>query len=385
MSQMRIWADPAHTRGVPFAKTLITPIGGDSPLASRMTDAGGSTAWDELCPQRGVPYVVSIEAPGFAPFAERFENLFEDLDITLQATGVPAPPPPTSGGVSRLSLRGTELYNGAGKPVFLRGADAFCGFEIYLRHGRAPLIPVFEELQRYRVNCLRTWSMSVNLQHNEFGRPPFDPRTFGNYYLALPDYFAFAAEYGFYQYLGLFPDVQLINPDRGWQQGHWDQVWDRVKDLDSLFAVEFQNEAAAKSFNQVSPGFQTRSPNRPWVGTSYADSDPAYQTGTFPTNDLGGGPLGDVHPSRSYPAHIVDCCPVKNIYYLTNKAVVIGEPDRYGWRGNTNRRQAELSANATRAGAVAAFFHSMRGERCEVFDPETKDAAEGWYGAYGPI
>ena len=83
MSQMRVWANADRSRGVPFAKTFIRRIGNDSPLASRVCDRGGSTAWDELCPVRNTPYLVSIEALGFAPFSERFENIFQDLDITL--------------------------------------------------------------------------------------------------------------------------------------------------------------------------------------------------------------------------------------------------------------------------------------------------------------
>lgn len=388
MSQMRIWADPDKTHGVPFAKTFLTPIGNDSPLASRVCDAGGTTAWDELTPTRNTPYLVTVDAPGFAPFAETFPNVFQDLDITLTPNGSPMPGPPAPNGIerpSRLSLNGPGLFRADGSRIFLRGADAFCGLEIFLRFGMAMLQPVFEELQRYRVNCLRTWSMSVNLQANEFGRPPFDPRDYPHFYLAVGEYFDFAAEFGFWQYLGIFPDVQLISSDVGWQQAHWDQLWDVVKDRDSLFGIEFQNEAFSKSFNRVSGGFQTRNPNRPWVGTSYSTDDPAYGSGTFPTLDLGTGPMGDLHPTRNYNAHILDCCAVNNIYFKSGRALVVGEPDRYGWRGNTNRRQAELSANASRAGAVAAFFHSMRGERCEVFDDQTAASAEGWFGAYGPI
>ncbi len=382
MSQMRIWANPEKTIGVGCARTLITPIGNDSPLASRVTEPGGSTAWDELCPQAHTPYLVTVEAAGFLPYAERHENIFQDLDIVLTPTGIIPPPP----GLSRLSITGNGLFAANGARTFLRGSDAFCGLEIFLRFGPNQLKPVFAELRdRYRVNCLRTWSMSVNLQQNEFGRPPFDPRTFPHYYEAIVDYFDFCAEYSFWQYLGIFPDVQLINSDVGWQQAHWDQLWNIVKDRDDLFGIEFQNEATGHSFNKVSPGFQTRNPDRPWVGTSYSPADPAYQNGTVPADDLGGR-MGDLHPDRNYPAHILDCCPVKNVYYLNNKPVVIGEPDRYGWNGNPNRRQAELSAHASRAGAVAAFFHSKRGMRCEAFDDQTADCAEGWFGVgYGPI
>lgn len=383
MSQMRVWANPEKTIGVGCARTLITPIGNDSPLASRVTEPGGTTAWDELCPQAHTPYLVTIEAAGFAPFSERFENIFQDLDIVLTPGSGPGPTP---GGVRRLRLDHTDLLDPDGHRVYLRGADAFCALEIFLRFGPHPLRPVFAELRdRYRVNALRVWSMSVNLQQNEFGRPPFDPRTFPDYYPRTVDFFAFAAEYGFWQYFGLFPDVQLISSDVGWQQAHWDQLWDGIKDLDSLFGIEFQNEAAAHGFNALSNGFQTRNPNRPWVGTSYSTADPAYSSGSFPVQDLGGGPMGDLHPTRTYNACILDSCPVNNIYFKTGRALIIGEGDRFGWRGNPNRRQAELCANATRAGAIASFYHSMRGERCEVFDADTASTADGWFGAFGPI
>lgn len=386
MSQMRIWSGtPQQSPGVPFAKTFLTPIGNDSPLASRVCDAGGTTAWDELNPTRNTPYLVTVEAPGFAPYGEVHPNVFQDIDITLTPNGSPGPVPPSQG-LTRLTLSGQGLFRPDGSRQFIRGADAFCGLEVFLRFGTAMLIPVWEQLRdRYRANCLRTWSMSVNLQANEFGRPPFDPREFPHYYSAVGEYFDFCASYGFWQYLGVFPDVQLISGDIGWQQAHWDQLWDILRDRDDLFGIEFQNEAFSKSFNRVSPGFATRTPNRPWVGTSYSTDDPAYGSGTFPTMDLGTGPMGDLHPTRTYNAHILDCCAVNNVYFKSGRALVVGEPDRYGWRGNTNRRQAELSANASRAGAVGAFFHSMRGERCEVFDPETMDTADGWFGGYGPI
>lgn len=84
MSQMRIWGNPEQTVRVPYAKTYITPIPGASPLASRVCDIDGTTAWDELNPERNVPYVVTVDAPGFAPYRERHDNLFQDIDISLK-------------------------------------------------------------------------------------------------------------------------------------------------------------------------------------------------------------------------------------------------------------------------------------------------------------
>lgn len=381
MSQMRIWADPAQTRRVPYAKTFITPSGGSSPLASRVCDGGGSTAWDELCPTRNTPYTVSVEADGYEPFAQEYANLFEDIDISLTAS--------SSGGsapaFSRLHLDRNELKNDANELVFLKGADAFCAYEIFLRLGPDPLKPVFDELARYGANCLRWWAMSVNLQQNEFGRPPFDPEKFANYFTAFPDFLSFVKGYRFYSYIGLYPDVQLMHPDLGWQQDFWDLLQPIVEADTSVAAIEFQNEAAAHSFNKLSTGFQHRNPLIPWVGTSYSDADPAYNAGTYPADDLGTGPMGDLHPSRHYPAHILDCCPVNNIYWKSDKGLIIGEPDRWGSSGNTNARQANLSANAARAGAMGIIFHNKRGMRCEVFDTDTEACAKGFFSAFGPI
>lgn len=301
--------------------------------------------------------------------------------LIIKAPLGPAPSAPEK--IERLTLAGNELHQPNGARIFLRGTDAFCAYELWLSGsaGQAQLRDALNSWKaRVPFNLLRVWSMSVNLQANEFGRPPFNPKNYPNFYSELKPFHQFCAQYG-WLYWGLGPDIGLIDPDRGWQQAHSDQFWAEVHDLDSLFAVEYQNEAAAKWYNQFAAGFVPAATNRPWVGTSYSPSDPAYASGTFPAADLGGGPLGDLHPTRNYNAHILDCCPVNNVYFTNNKGVLLGEPDRYGWQGNPNRRQAELSAAATTAGAVGSVFHSKRGMRCEPFDADTANCAEGWFGS----
>lgn len=385
MSQMRIWANPEQTIGVGCARTLITPIGHDSPLASRVTEPGGSTAWDELCPQANTPYIVSVEAAGFAPFSERFNNIFEDIDITLTPSGGPGPTPP-SGGVSRLSLSGSDLVNAAGQRTFLRGSNSFVAFEEWLKFGEARLKPVAQELQQYRVNCARIWSINVNVNNFDLHRPPFDPRNYPNYYTELRPFTQFWASYGIWIYWGIFPDVQLISSDVGWQQGHWDALHQETDQEDGTFGYEFQNEAASKDYNRVSYGFQHRSPSRPWTGTSYSPDDPAYNAGTFPTAAWN-SPMGDLHPARVYPAQILDSNPANNVYVTHNLGLIIGEGDRFGEGGNPNARQAEQCANATRACAIGTILHTNKGKwamRLDT-DPTTKNCADRYFGGFGYI
>lgn len=281
--------------------------------------------------------------------------------------------------LSPLWLNGNQLMNNVG-PIFLRGASLFTAFDKKLRG--IDLGPVLRELQDYRCNCVRIWLMSKNVQANEFGWPALDPRVYGNtgYQLigALRDELA---GYGMYPYWGLFPDVGLLGLTLGEQQHHYDQAIDAI---DSGL-VEGQNEAAAYTGNQAHPQLSlATTPRVPWCWTSYSTSDPAYMSGTVPALDRG-GTFGDLHPDRHYPAHILDCCPAKNVYFTSNKGLLIGEGDRYGWRGNLDTRQANLSANASRSGCMGFIAHTMRGERCENFDPDTANSATAIFHAFEAI
>ena len=300
-------------------------------------------------------------------------------------SSAPGPQPP-AGSISRLSLNGSDLVNAAGQRTFLRGSNSFTAFEEWLLSGEARLKPVAEELRAYRVNCARVWSMNVNVNNFDLHRPPFDPRRYPNYYSELRPFTQFWASYGIWLYWGIFPDVQLINSDLGWQQAHWDQMKPETDQEEGTFAYEFQNEPASKDYNKVTFGFNHRSPDRPWTGASYSPDDGAYHAGTFPTAAWN-SPMGDLHPARVYPAQILDSNPANNVYVTHNKGLIIGEGDRFGEGGNPNARQAEQVANATRACAIGTILHTNKGKWAMRLDsdPTTKTCADRYFGGFGAI
>ena len=270
----------------------------------------------------------------------------------------------------------------------MKGTDGFLLLQWALEKGLDSIDPFLDQMQAAPLfaNMIRWWTMCVNVSANEFGWKALSPQNYPEYWNMAPRVLDKLRRRKLWSYLGIFPDVQLINGSADWQNAHWDQWKNIIQDRDELFAVEFQNEAASKSFNCVSPGFRIGGFNRPWCGTSYSTDDPAYSSGTIPQRDMG-GPLGDLHATRSsYTGQILDSTAVNNIYYKSNKGLIQGEGDRLGWRGRHDPRYAALIGNACRVGNVGTVFHSMRGERCELFDPETMQDATAYFGALnGPI
>lgn len=287
--------------------------------------------------------------------------------------------------LSRLHTEGTFFLNEHGERVFLKGATFFSAYWQFLEKGPDSIRPALAELQALGCNMIRVFGMSHYVQANLFGATQFNPSHYGDMYFSeLPSFYALAAEYGMYVYLSVFPDNDLINEFRDSHNRivHWNKLIDALKPL-SNGLLEVTNEPDGHSFNYVDPFSLTFPSFCPACPGSYGESSAAYASGIFPPGSNWGGnkSFGDLHPRREYPAEIMDSMAVNNVYFMHNRAIMIGEPDRFGSRGNPDSDKARLTGAAGAVGAVGIVFHSIQGQKCEVFDEVTRKCAVAFFGA----
>lgn len=359
MSQLRVWADDARTKGVAFAKTFITPIGNTSPLASRVCDAGGSTAWDELCPQRNTPYLLEIAAPGFRVYSERHENIFQDIDVTL------TPLPITLSRLVRIDRNTHRMVDENGTHVYGRGADAFLLYKKYLDADRATVDAVLLQFESLGCNLIRVFGMFESLGG-------FNPKAYPEYYDKIVSFCALCESYGLYVYwVACAATGAWFTEDEAVQ--HAKRTADQLTQTrNALFS--YVNEQGQHN-NSVNRNRFKAEVNTGWM---------LYDTGSFGEDQLCQPPFGThavLHPKRKWSNVIRDGCPLDNGNYLNDGLEVgIDEGDRYGDEGNTSVQQAGDAAGTAYC-ALLFVFHSMQGERSEVLTGNTLDCAAAAFAA----
>lgn len=362
MSQMRVWANPAQTIGVPFAKTFITPIGNTSPLASRMTDSVGSTAWDELCPHPNTPYIVTIDAPGFEHFEQRFENIFQDLDIPLTPTGVP---------LSRLvgiDHHAHRMVNERGERVYGRGAGFFLGYKRWL--DGVDLGPQLRQLRGLGCNLVRIMGMFESLGG-------FNPKVYGDrYYDDLPLFMRDLAQHGLH---GLWTACAatggMMNPDEALR--HTQRIAERLLTTNNAL-FSYVNEQGQHN-NSVDRARFKANVNTGWM---------IYDTGSFGVDLPVEPPFGmyaPFHVRRDYPSSVKDCGIIDHTNRVNNGLEIgVDEPYRMGDEGSGDRHDDPTVAREAAGIAYNALYfvvHTMQGERADLLTGNTLDCASAAFDA----
>lgn len=305
---------------------------------------------------------------------------YPDIEVTLTYA-------PVVTQLSRLHIEGTRFVNEEGERVFMKGATFFSGYWRFLEEGPESIRPSLEELKGLGCNMIRVFGMSFYVQQNLFGKAPFNPANYGNrFYDELPAFLALAAEYGMYVYFSVFPDNDIITPfhsNKPIQIEHWNRTLDSLRPCSNII-LEVSNEPDAHGFNYIDPSMLAFPDFCPACPGSYGEGSDAYSSGSFPDSaGWGSGrSLGDLHPKRSYPAEIMDSMAVNNVYYLNGRALMIGEPDRFGSGGNPDVEKARLTAAAGQVGAVGIVFHTLQGQRCDVYDDTTRKCAEAFFSEF---
>lgn len=305
-----------------------------------------------------------------------------DVAITLERSqNQPAP-----SGIGRLHRDGNDLKNDAGQIVRLEAATFFPAHWLLLERGADAIKPSLRELRdRYQVNCLVVFGMSVNVQRNLFNADPFDPSRYGqgffDTFLELFDIFASEGCYGYYP---VFPDhgLEPAFDSDGKCVDHWNRLMPVARKVPNLL-LKPTNEGASKGYNYINPHLLDFPDFCPVAACDYGVDDPAYASGDWPDGyDWGGDrTFGDLHPPRSGAATILDCTAVNNIYYKHNRGLAISEPIRMGSNGSggVTREIARLVGLASRVGTLMRCFHSLQGEKCETFDDVTRDHADAFF------
>lgn len=275
----------------------------------------------------------------------------------LDAESQPIP----SGALTRLHAERSGFVNRQGVRVFLAGMSGFMDYRLFLNGDLSQLREMLAQAQALKANCRRVFGMAHYIDVNQ-GKPPFRPQDFGDrYFDAQPEFFALQAEYGLYVYWSVFPDNAIIGvPD---VKGFFNREVATLKLAENTLG-ELTNEQDAHSFNNVDPT------------TVDQPSDLAFCSGSY--GDIGGPhpspwDFCDYHQPRRYepPTHIKDACVVDHPSYLQGKGILLGEPDRYGTRGNGNVDQARQSAGACRETALGMFYHTAAGRDGQLLDDAT--------------
>lgn len=277
--------------------------------------------------------------------------------IVLDAEPAPAP----SGPLSRLRAERSGFVTRDARRVFLAGMSAFMDYRLFLSGDLSVLREMLAQARELGANARRVFGMAHYIDVNQ-GRPAFRPQDFGDrYFDAQPEFFALQAEYGQYVYWSVFPDNAIIGvPD---VRGFFNREVATLKRAENTLG-ELTNEQDAHSFNHVNPNAVDR------------PSDLAFCSGSY--GDIGGPhpspwDFCDYHQPRRYdpPTHIKDACVVDHPSYIQGKGILLGEPDRYGTRGNGNVDQARQSAGACRETALGMVFHTAQGRDGQLLDAAT--------------
>lgn len=290
---------------------------------------------------------------------EHVVGAWSSVPVFFQVTVIDAAEAP--GPLSRLHAERSGFVNRQGQRVFLAGMSGFMDYRLFLNGDLSQLREMLAQAQALKANCRRVFGMAYYIDVNQ-GKPPFRPQDFGDrYFDAQPDFFALQAEYGLYVYWSVFPDNAIIGVSD--VRGFFNREVAMLKLAENTLG-ELTNEQDAHSFNNVDP----KTVDRP--------TDLAFCSGSY--GDIGGPhpspwDFCDYHQPRRYepPTHIKDACVVDHPSYIQGKGILLGEPDRYGTRGNGNVDQARQSAGACRETALGMIYHTAQGRDGQLLDHDT--------------
>jgi len=311
------------------------------------------------------------------------------VELLTRVTGGagPVPGPGPIEAPERLTRSGVDLATASqGRVVRLQGASFFAGYWKFLEHGADDIRPALAQLRdRWQANVVLVFGMSVNVQANLFGAPPFDPSKYGPAYLEQwPAFLALCAEFGMYVYWVAFPDHGLIPAYEFTEpcRDLWNGLLEAGRPAPNLI-LKPTNEGGVKGYNYINPHALAFPDFCPVAALDYGVDDPAWSAGTFPDGSDWGGDrsCGDLHTPRDGAATVLDCACVNNVYYKAGRPVFISEPIRMGSNGSAGvtRELARLVGLASRTGPALRIFHSLQGEKADVYDGETTDHADAYF------
>lgn len=361
MSQIQV--KDASGAGVPGIniRLALGDLPSDAAYDDRFTDLAGNTAWPNPLPAGHYTLYVNDRNvnPRYGTVTVLAPSL--DSDIPVLLPGAP---------LGRPSVHG-QRFVVDGAPWFLKGLTAFPLFQMFLDgHDCRPFL---QQARTLGANCVRVFGMFHWINVNEFGKPAFKPQDYGDrYYDETPAFCRLCAEYGQYVYWSCFPDNDLVMPNHDDQRRHYDR-WVPILEREPNTLFELTNEQDAHSFNAVDAHLFQKSAVMASCAGSYGDTGGAFPP---PYWDF-----FDFHSPRSYPKAIKDCCVADAPDFEAGKAILLGEPDRYGSNGNPNAEQARMAAGTALGTALGIVFHSRQGLRGEVFDDTTRHCAEAFFSA----
>lgn len=347
MSQTRVRTpDGAPVAG---ATVMLAPPG-SSPLASRVTDLAGNTAWDELHPQPNVPYKLSIDHPGYTHFEDTYPNVYTDIEIELTPTGGGDGPVPHLSGLDSTRHR---FITTAGTRPFLVMLSAFMLYNRYLRG--EDIGPQLQQWSSWRpdngwarFNCLRVFLMAKNIPERDLGWPAFKPQDYPDFVREWPFFEAQCNDSGFIVLPVAFPDNGYpdMMPNIVDQRAFHGQMSQVVRDL-----YQLTNEQEAHSENRVDVTQFAKPPV--FSSTGYAGE------GLHPFR----WDWFDFHPVRRYPSHIKDQNLVDNPNYEAGTQGMLCENDR-----DKDEKTSGEIAGSSLGSALGTCHHTQAGKEARLYN-----------------
>lgn len=315
---------------------------------------------------------VSIENMPDGPFrvhlrAKGYRDTYRDVVLPKDAAGQIEYEMMTTGEVvpgallSRLvRIDGHRMVNERGEKVYGRGASMFLLFKKYL--DGYDITPQLAQLQGLGYNLIRVMGMFESLGG-------FNPKAYGDrYYTAIRPFCALCEDYGLYV---LWTCCAAT--------GAWmteNEAIDHIKRT----VTELKDIANALASPVNEQGQHNNSVNLTRVKNEVDWGWLLHDMGSYGMDTPCSPPFGThavLHVNRRYSNSVRDCCPLDNPNYVNDHLQVgIDEPDRYGDEGNGSVEQAADAAGTAYA-ALFFVYHSMAGERGDMFTGNTLDCATG--------
>lgn len=328
-----------HYRAHFRAANLELSIQPDGRLETR--PAGTYGAWEQLSVKDG-----TLSREGISTV------------LTLEGFVAPTPIQP-HGPLARLTkIIGHRMATAAGVTIYGRGASEFLLYKKFLQG--EDVRPQLDQLKALGCNLIRVMGMFESLGG-------FDPKQFPAYYDRIP---AFYEQIGTYGIHGLWTCCAatggIFTTD--------DQVLTHIRK--TIDALKTTQNALASPVNEQ--GQHNNSINLARVKAEIDFGWLLHDLGSYGSDIPCSPPFGThavLHVNRRYSNSVRDCCVLDNPNYVNDHLQVgLDEPDRYGDEGNPSVEQA-ADAAGTAYTALFWVFHSMQGERGEVFRGNTLDCA----------
>lgn len=350
MSQTRLHNASTGQR-IPFEKVLLALAGSDDPLASRMTDHDGATAWDELQPQPNTPYRLIVQAPGFQPFAQDYPTVYTDIDITLT--------PITSGLSPLVRIERHRFVTADGRRVFLKMTSDFVLFWRYLEG--EDIDPVLAQRQALGFNCVRVFGMCHYVMVNDLHAPTFKPSNHPDYHPKQLAFFQKCARFGQYPYFCEFPDNAYAMENEDDHVPYHEANAENMRQVGGI--LEATNEYFAHSWNQVDFNRILKP-----VGVLACSTSQGEGLHQWPWD------FGDFHPRRDFPAHVKEQCLSDNPNFEVNFQMGLGENFNADKESNAVDKYFQVGGSALGT-ALFSSFHCEQGKQSRLFDGQTLEAA----------